>query len=81
MIYLAHNIVDPDEIRFFQGGSNDQFLYLIGRYVVRNKITAMISVFKRDGKVWTGWTGYQSESAKYLKEKRDESVRIYLREK
>lgn len=79
LLYLAETILDPDEIRLVEGGHGDKSMYLLGRYIVRGSVTNLIAVFKQDGRVWTGWTGYQSNKSDYLEEKRSESILIFRR--
>lgn len=80
LLYVAHTITDPDEIRLVEGGHGDRSLYLLASYLIKGKLMNIITVFKEDGKVWTGWTGYQSDSATYLESKRANSVLIYRRQ-
>ncbi len=81
LLYLAKTINDPDEIRFHRGGHGDAALYLMGSYLVHGETMFVHSVFKHNGKVWTGWTGYPSWKKAHIDWKRAESTRIYLRTK
>ena len=79
LLYVAKTVLDPDEIRLHQGGHGDRTLYLLSRFEVRRGMLNTLAVFKEDGKVWTGWSGFPSWKEAYLDEKRNESVRIYMR--
>lgn len=81
LLYVAHTILDPDEIRLVEGGHGDRALYLLARYLVKGKTVGIISVFKEDGEVWTGWTGYQIPTETYLNGKRKDGVLIYRSER
>lgn len=78
LLYVANTILDPDEIRMEQGGHGDRSLFMLGRYLVRNATMGVLTVFKEDGKVWTGWTGFQDHRPEYLEAKRG-GILIYRR--
>jgi SPP1 gp7 family putative phage head morphogenesis protein len=78
LLYVASTILDPDEIRLHEGGHGDRALYLLSRYVIRQDVMNIFAVFKEDGNVWTGRTGYQDHRPEYLKSKRG-GILIYRR--
>jgi len=51
---------------------------LLARYRIKGDILNVLSVFKEEGKVWTGWTGYQAFRDVYLESKRVSTL-IYRR--
>jgi hypothetical protein len=78
LLYVARTILDPDEIRLREGGHGDRALYLLARYIIRQEVMNLFAVFKEDGKVWVGRTGYQDHRPEYLKSKRG-GILIYRR--
>lgn len=71
LMYLADTIKNPDEVWMKSGGHQDRALYFLSRYLIKNKLTALLAVFIEEEKAWTGWTGYQTNSSVYLQSKRD----------
>ena len=77
-LYIADTLKNPDEIWIKSGDYDDRALYLLSRYTFKKDIINVLAVFKETGKVWTGWTGYQTIDADYFNTKR-EGVLIYRR--
>lgn len=70
LLYLAKTIVDPDEILRHEGGHGDRALYLLAQLLLKSVVMNTIAVFKEDGKIWTGWSIYQTFRADYFESKR-----------
>ncbi len=70
LLFLADSIRNPDEIWLQEGGHKDQKLEFLTRYVLGGGVVALLATFKQEGKIWTGWSGYQSMSPIYLESKR-----------
>lgn len=79
LLYIAKTVLDPDEIRLHQGSHGDMALYLLARFAVKKGALNVLAVFKEDGMVWTGWTGYQNFRPDYFESKRDGTL-IYRRQ-
>jgi hypothetical protein len=70
LLYLAETIKNPDEVWMTTGAAGDRSLYYLAWYLIGGKETAMLAVFKERGKVWEGWSGYQSQNMAYIEAKR-----------
>lgn len=68
--YIAATIKRPDEIRLETGSVGDASLYLLGWYLIARKETTIITVFKKRGTTWEGWSGYQTQNMAYVETKR-----------
>ncbi len=79
LLYIADTVKNPDEIRLESGDYQDETLYLLSSYLIRGKLTHIITAYKKTGALWTGWSGYQSTSKTYFETKR-EGVLLYRRE-
>ena len=79
LLYLADAIKNPDEVWLKTGEYQDNALYFLSRYMIKDKIIGLLAVFIEGKKVWTGWTGYQSSKLNYFETKRDGYL-IYRRE-
>ena len=77
--YIAQAVRDPDEMRLKRGGHGDLTMQIIARYMMGGDTFAILSTFKNEGKVWTGWSAYQTFNSEYLERKRSESIAIYRR--
>jgi len=78
-LFIADTVKNPDEIRLLSGDFQDEALYFLSRYMVHRTLIHILAVFKKTGKLWTGWTGYQSKSAIYFEEKRQGAL-LYRKE-
>lgn len=79
LLYLADTIKNPDEVWLKTGEYQDNALYFLSRYLIKDQIIGVLAVFVESKKVWTGWTGYQSSKLNYFESKRDGYL-IYRRE-
>ncbi len=70
MLYIAETILQPDEIRLVTGSAGDRSLYFLGWYLIAGQKTAIIAVFKDHGKIWEGWSAYQTSNMIYVEAKR-----------
>ncbi len=68
--YIAETILQPDEIRLVTGSAGDRSLYFLGWYLIAGQRTAIIAVFKDHGKIWEGWSAYQTTNMIYVEAKR-----------
>jgi hypothetical protein len=78
LLYIAETVRNSDEIRLHQGDYGDRSLYLLARFSVVRGVLNVVAVFKEDGRVWTGCTGYQDFRPEYMQSKRG-GVLIYRR--
>ncbi|WP_295577876.1 PBECR2 nuclease fold domain-containing protein [uncultured Lamprocystis sp.] len=72
--YIVKTIQEPDEIWMRAGHAGDLTLYLLARYLIGDKVTGIVTVFKAAGQVWEGWSGYQTTSMIYLESKRTQGL-------
>lgn len=68
--YIAESIYRPDEVWLETGGHGDQTLHLLARYLIAGYAVAILAVFKERGRVWEGWSGYQTKNMVYVETKR-----------
>ena len=66
LLYLAETLLSPDEAWLREGDFGNRTLTLLGRYARRGEIASTVAVFKEDGALWEGWSGYQSQSEAYI---------------
>lgn len=78
LLYVAEAILNPDEIRLVDGDYGSRMLYLLARFVVRSNTLNILAVFREDGAIWGGVTGYQTFRDKYFETKRN-GVLVYRR--
>jgi hypothetical protein len=78
VLFVADTIIKPDEIWLREGEHESSALYLLSRFQIKRDVASVLTVFRNQGKLWEGWTGYQSFDWNYFKTKRD-GVLIYQR--
>jgi SPP1 gp7 family putative phage head morphogenesis protein len=74
LLYIAETIKRPDEIWIATGSAGDAVLYLLSRFIIDRKVTGIITAFKELGRVWEGWSGYQTTNMTYFETKRDQTL-------
>ncbi len=70
LLYVAETIKRPAEIRLDSASAGVPSLYFLGWYAVDRKDLAILVVFKGKGRVWEGWSGYQTHNMGYVASKR-----------
>lgn len=79
VLFIADAIHAPDEIWLDENQHGEgSALYFLARYQLKRNILNILAVFKQQGKLWEGWTGYQSFDSVYFKSKR-KGMLIYRR--
>ena len=66
-------------IQLLPNGESEQFYLETFMQKFDAELINVLSVFKKQGKLWEGWSGYQTERSNYFRTKRD-GVLIYRRE-